>query len=38
MKNGKFSYEAAMKQIDLVLPEELKQPAKEALGACKKAG
>nr|AFG73000.1 odorant-binding protein 2 [Cnaphalocrocis medinalis] len=36
MKNGKPNYEAAIKQVDLLLPEEIKQPAKEALAACKK--
>lgn len=36
MKNGKLSYEAAMKQIDLLLPDEIKEPAKKALTACKK--
>ncbi|XP_049874883.1 general odorant-binding protein 72-like isoform X2 [Pectinophora gossypiella] len=36
MKNGKLSYDAAMKQADLLLPEEIKEPAKAALTACKK--
>nr|QIJ45748.1 odorant binding protein [Glyphodes pyloalis] len=36
MKNGKPNYEAAIKQVDLLLPEDIKQPAKEALAACKK--
>ncbi|XP_075977203.1 general odorant-binding protein 72-like [Anticarsia gemmatalis] len=36
MKNNKFNYEAALKQADLLLPDEIKEPAKEALAACKK--
>ncbi|XP_047533742.1 general odorant-binding protein 72-like [Vanessa atalanta] len=36
IKNGKLNYEAAMKQADLLLPEEIKEPAKEAITACRK--
>ncbi|XP_050344023.1 general odorant-binding protein 72-like [Nymphalis io] len=36
IKNGKFNYDAAMKQADLLLPEEIKEPAKEAITACRK--
>ncbi|XP_039756858.1 general odorant-binding protein 72-like isoform X1 [Pararge aegeria] len=36
VKNNKLNYEAAMKQADLLFPEEIKQPAKDAITACKK--
>ncbi|CAH2090303.1 unnamed protein product [Euphydryas editha] len=36
IKNGKLNFEAAIKQADLLLPEEIKEPAKEAITACKK--
>nr|QLI62021.1 odorant-binding protein 18 [Streltzoviella insularis] len=36
IKNGKLNYDAAIKQADLLLPEEIKEPAKEAITACKK--
>ncbi|CAH0400012.1 unnamed protein product [Chilo suppressalis] len=36
MKNGRPNIETAMMQADLLLPEELKEPAKEALTACRK--
>ncbi|KOB68378.1 Oderant binding protein 5, partial [Operophtera brumata] len=35
-KNGKVNYEAAMKQADMLLPDEIKEPAKEAITACRK--
>ncbi|XP_045773896.1 general odorant-binding protein 72-like [Maniola jurtina] len=34
IKNNKLNYEASMKQADLLLPEEIKQPAKDAITAC----
>ncbi|CAG9583160.1 unnamed protein product [Danaus chrysippus] len=37
IKNNKLNYEAAIKQADLLLPDEIKEPAKEAITACKKA-
>ncbi|XP_046967870.1 general odorant-binding protein 72-like [Vanessa cardui] len=36
IKNGKLNYEAAMKQADLLLPDEIREPAKEAITACRK--
>ncbi|XP_026731025.1 general odorant-binding protein 72-like isoform X1 [Trichoplusia ni] len=36
IKNGKLNYEAAMKQADLLLPDEIKESAKEAITACRK--
>ncbi|XP_072931513.1 general odorant-binding protein 72-like [Epargyreus clarus] len=36
IKNGKLNYEAAMKQADLLLPDEIKEPAKAAITACRK--
>ncbi|XP_073946122.1 general odorant-binding protein 72-like [Choristoneura fumiferana] len=36
VKNGKLNFEAALKQADLLLPEEIKEPAKAALTACRK--
>ncbi|XP_063538774.1 general odorant-binding protein 72-like isoform X1 [Cydia strobilella] len=36
IKNGKLSYDAAIKQADMLLPAEIKEPAKAALTACKK--
>ncbi|XP_041981621.1 uncharacterized protein LOC121735019 [Aricia agestis] len=36
IKNNKLSYDSAVKQVDLLLPEELKEPAKAALAACRK--
>ncbi|CAG9788063.1 unnamed protein product [Diatraea saccharalis] len=36
IKNGKPNYEATVKQIDLLLPDDIKEAAKEALTACKK--
>ncbi|XP_011557112.1 general odorant-binding protein 72-like isoform X2 [Plutella xylostella] len=36
IKNGKLNYEAAMKQADLLLPEEIKEPAKAAITSCRK--
>lgn len=38
IKNGRLNYEAAIKQVDLLLPEELKEPAKAAITACRKVG
>lgn len=38
MKNGKLNFEAAMKQADLLLPDEMKEPTKEAIVACRKVG
>ncbi|KAJ2951807.1 hypothetical protein O0L34_g13971 [Tuta absoluta] len=35
-KNGKFNYESAMKQADMLLPDEIKEPAKVVLTTCKK--
>nr|QCF41935.1 odorant binding protein [Athetis dissimilis] len=37
IKNGKLNFDAAIKQADLLLPDEVKEPAKEAILACKKA-
>ncbi|XP_045512430.1 general odorant-binding protein 72-like isoform X1 [Pieris brassicae] len=36
IKNGKLNYESAMKQADLLLPEEIKEPTKAAITACRK--
>uniref|UniRef100_A0A3G2YUY2 OBP11 n=1 Tax=Corythucha ciliata TaxID=369451 RepID=A0A3G2YUY2_CORCT len=36
IKNGKLNYEAAMKQMDIMLPNEIKEPAKAALTSCRK--
>nr|AFD34175.1 odorant binding protein 4 [Argyresthia conjugella] len=36
IKNGKLNVEAALKQVDLLLPEDLKEPAKAAIIACRK--
>nr|QJT73740.1 odorant-binding protein [Dioryctria abietella] len=36
IKNGKLNFEAAFKQVDLLLPEDLKAPTKEAMNACRK--
>lgn len=36
MKNGKLNYDAAVKQIDLMFPEEMKTPVKKALSDCRK--
>ncbi|XP_038212802.1 general odorant-binding protein 72-like [Zerene cesonia] len=36
IKNGKLNYEAAMKQADLLLPDEIKEPTKAAITACRK--
>lgn len=35
MKKTKVNYEAAMKQIDIMMPDEMKEPNKNALTACK---
>lgn len=35
MKKNKINYEAAMKQFDLLLPEELLEPYKRSLAICK---
>uniref|UniRef100_A0A0K8TUB9 Odorant Binding Protein n=1 Tax=Epiphyas postvittana TaxID=65032 RepID=A0A0K8TUB9_EPIPO len=36
VKNGKLNFETALKQADMLLPEEIKEPAKAALTACRK--
>ncbi|XP_053608379.1 general odorant-binding protein 72 isoform X1 [Plodia interpunctella] len=36
IKNGKLNFDAALKQVDLLLPEDLKEPTKEAMTACRK--
>lgn len=38
MRKGKFNYEKAMKQIDMMLPEEFKPAFREALERCKSSG
>lgn len=35
MKKSKVNYDAAMKQIDLLLPEEFIEPSKHAMTMCK---
>lgn len=35
MKKNKITYESAMKQFDTLLPEDYKQPYKDALTKCK---
>lgn len=35
MKKSKINYEAAMKQFDLLLPDDMKEPYKSALTKCK---
>lgn len=37
MKKSKINYEAAMKQFDLLLPDDYKEPYKSALTTCKDA-
>lgn len=37
MKKSKVNYEAAMKQFDILLPDNLKEPYKKALTICKDA-
>lgn len=38
MKKAKVNYEAAMKQFDLLLPDDYKEPYKSALTKCKDEG
>jgi hypothetical protein len=38
MKKGKLNYESALKQIDVMLPDELKEPTKNSLEQCKNSG
>lgn len=38
MKKNKVNYDAAMKQMDMLMPEELKEPYKTALTTCKDSG
>ncbi|XP_063538773.1 general odorant-binding protein 72-like [Cydia strobilella] len=35
VKNNKLSYEASIKQIDIMYPAEMKEPAKKSVEACK---
>lgn len=35
MRKSKINYDAAMKQFDLLLPEDMKEPYKNALTVCK---
>lgn len=35
MKKSKITYESAMRQFDVLLPEDYKEPYKHALDACK---
>lgn len=37
MKKSKINYDAAMKQFDLLLPDEYRDPYKSALTACKES-
>jgi PBP/GOBP family len=38
MKKGKVNYDSALKQIDVMLPDELKEPTRKSLEACKNSG
>lgn len=35
VKNGKISYESGIKQIEMMMPENMKEPAKKVLAECK---
>lgn len=37
MKKGKVLYDGALKQMDIMLPEEVKEPSKNALNICRDA-
>ncbi|XP_053676284.1 general odorant-binding protein 72-like [Anopheles nili] len=37
MKKGKLNYEASMKQIDTIMPDELAEPMRRALDICRNA-
>ena len=38
MKKSKFAYDSAMKQVDTLLPDELKETYKNGLTECKDSG
>lgn len=38
MKKNKVAYEAAMKQMDALMPDELRDPYKTSLTTCKDSG
>jgi PBP/GOBP family len=38
MKKGKVNYDSALKQIDVMLPDEMKEPTRKSLEACKNSG
>jgi PBP/GOBP family len=38
MKKGKLNYDSAMKQIDVMLPDDMKEPTKKSLETCKSSG
>lgn len=38
MKKNKINYDATIKQIDLLMPDDIKDPYKNALGMCKDSG
>lgn len=37
-KKGKVNYDAAVKQVDLILPDSYKEPTKHALSVCRETG
>lgn len=38
MKKNKLNYDATIKQIDMVMPEDMREPYKNALNSCKDSG
>lgn len=38
MKKNKLNFDATMKQIDMMMPEDMREPYKSALTICKDSG